>query len=487
MLVAYIFVAFVVGLNQMANAEVSTLMPVTGSYVRQSEQFIDEPLGFALGWINIYAAIVPSELAATAVVMSFWTDINSALWISIFGIIIIATNSYSVRFYGEVEFYLGILKILLIIGLFLTCLIIDLGGIEGNERIGFRYWKETPWNEYYSTGSLGRFLAFWKCVSGVVYSYGGIQTISLYGGETEHPRRSIFTAARRIRMYNSKGLIPNQMYPICLILTSLVVRVFTLYFLTIFVLTLVLSSKDSDIVSSTGNAAGSPFVIAIKRAGIKGLPHVINAVVLTSAFSAANLSIIQGSRSLFALASKKQAPSIFLKTNKQGLPYFGVIAVSLFIPLAYMSSSSSSSTVFLWFQNITSSNLLLGWCSISLNHIFLTKAMKKQGYTRNQLPYTFKYAPQAAWISLFFSALILLTSGFSNFLHGNFLISSFFSSYFVIPLFAVLYIFWKCLKRTQLIKPEDVDLASLFANYKDNPEPPLEPLKGLQWLTLLWS
>ena len=75
---------------------------------------------------------------------------------------------------------------------------------------------------------------------------------------------------------------------------TLVVRVFTLYFLTVFVLTLVLSSKNSEIVSPTGNAAGSPFVIAIKRAGIKGLPHVINAVVLTSAFSAANLSIIQG-------------------------------------------------------------------------------------------------------------------------------------------------------------------------------------------------
>lgn len=221
MLVAYIFVAFVVGLNQMANAEVSTLMPVTGSYVRQSEQFIDEALGFALGWINIYAAIVPSELAATAVVMTYWTDINSTLWISIFGIIIIATNSYSVRFYGEVEFYLGILKVLLIVGLFFTCLIIDLGGIKGKERLGFRYWKETPWNQYYSTGSLGRFLAFWKCVSGVVYSYGGIQTISLYGGETEHPRRSIFTAAKRIRAYNSKNLIQNQRCFICLILTKL--------------------------------------------------------------------------------------------------------------------------------------------------------------------------------------------------------------------------------------------------------------------------
>lgn len=203
MLIAYIFVVFIVDLNQMANAEVSTLMPVTGSYVRQSEQFIDEALGFALGWINIYAALVPSELAATEVVMTYWTNINPALWISIFGVIIIATNSYSVRLYGEIEFYLGLLKILLIVGLFFTCLTIDLGGVKGQERLRFRYWKETPWNLYYSTGSLGHFLAFWKCVSGVVYSFGGIQSISLYGGETEHPRRSIFTAAKRIRKYTS--------------------------------------------------------------------------------------------------------------------------------------------------------------------------------------------------------------------------------------------------------------------------------------------
>lgn len=201
MVVSYLFVGIIVCLNQMANAEVSSFMPLTGFYIKHAEHLIDEAYGFGLGWIMVYQTVVPSELSATAVVMSYWSDLNPAVWITIFGVLIVATNSYSVRFYGEFEYVLGVVKIILILGLFLVSLVIDLGGVKGQERIGFRYWKETPWNEYYTSGSLGRFLAFWKCVSGVVYSYGGVQFISMFGGETKYPRRSIFVAAKRIGMY----------------------------------------------------------------------------------------------------------------------------------------------------------------------------------------------------------------------------------------------------------------------------------------------
>ena len=51
-------------------------------------------------------------------------------------------------------------------------------------------------------------------------------------------------------------------------------------------------------LSST--AAGSPFVIAIKTAGIKGLPSVINAALLTSAWSAASSDMYTSSRALCA-------------------------------------------------------------------------------------------------------------------------------------------------------------------------------------------
>ena len=120
----------------------------------------------------------------------------------------------------------------------------------------------------------------------------------------------------------------------------------------------------------------------MQRSGIKVLPHIINAVVLTSALSAANLGLIHASRSLFGLASNGQAPKIFLKTNKHGLPWVGVVFAALFLPLSYLSVSSGTSQVFSWFQSITSSNLLVNWSVFALDHIALHRALKAQGYSR---------------------------------------------------------------------------------------------------------
>lgn len=464
MIISYIFIGIIVGLNQLANIEISCFMPVTGSYLRHAEHFVDRSFSFALGWIAIYQHIIPSEISAAAVVVGYWSDLNPAVWISIIMVIIVLMNSYNIRFYGEIEFFFGILKILLIAGLIILCAVIDLGGAPHIDRIGFRYWKETPFKSYFSAGSFGKFLAWWKAASSVVYSFGGINNISLYGGETQNPRHSIYQAGKRI-FY----------------------RTFSLYLLTIFGLTLILSSNDKGIASSTGDSAGSPFVIAIKRANIKVLPSIINAVVLSSAFSAANLNLVTTSRSLFALAAKGQAPKIFLKTNKHGLPYWGIFVSAIFMPLSYMSCSSGASTVFGWFQSLTSANLLVGWIAIAINHICMVRALKAQGYSRDNLPYKMPYADVASWVSLFLLLLLLLTGGFSTFLKGKWEASVFVSSYFVIPLFIVLFVFWKFFKKTKFVTPETCDLESLFRNMEDEPEAIEQQGKGWEAVKMLWA
>lgn len=42
-------------------------------------------------------------------------------------------------------------------------------------------------------------------------------------------------------------------------------------------------SLKAALVTGAKGAAGSPWVIAIQNAGIQGLPHIINAVILSSA------------------------------------------------------------------------------------------------------------------------------------------------------------------------------------------------------------
>ena len=68
----------------------------------------------------------------------------------------------------------------------------------------------------------------------------------------------------------------------------------------------------------------SPYVIAINRAGIKVLPSVINAAILTSAFSAGNSALFTSSRILYGLSIRGQAPKIFSRVTKGGLPFNAV-------------------------------------------------------------------------------------------------------------------------------------------------------------------
>lgn len=229
-----------------------------------------------------------------------------------------------IRVYGEIEFFFAIIKILLIVGLIILGLIIDLGGVKGVERIGFRYWKNPgPFVEYIEEGSLGRFLGFWSVLINAVFSFAGVESIAMAAAETRNPRRAIPKACKRV-----------------------FARVTLFYVLAVLIVGMLVASDDERLGDESGTAAQSPFVIAASAAGIKAIPSIVNAVVITSAFSSSNQALLAGTRVLYGLAVKRQAPAIFLKTNRWGVPYYSAATFVLFSFLAFMSMSSGALTVF---------------------------------------------------------------------------------------------------------------------------------------------
>lgn len=68
-LLGYIVIGLVVCAVQFALGEVTALLPVTGSFVRQAEFLVDPALGFALGWNIVYGnwLSIPSEITAICV------------------------------------------------------------------------------------------------------------------------------------------------------------------------------------------------------------------------------------------------------------------------------------------------------------------------------------------------------------------------------------------------------------------------------------
>ena len=182
---------------------------------------------------------------------------------------------------------------------------------------------------------------------------------------------------------------------------------------------LIVPSNDPDLLRSTGTAAQSPFVIAATNAGIKVVPSIINAVVLSSAWSSGNSGLLGGSRYLFGLAREGRAPKVFTRINRFGIPYVAVCFLSMFICLGFMTLQSSASIVFSWFQDLVSVSALVNWMVICTVYLRFFYGMKKQGIDRANLPWKAPFQPYAAWISLSSFVILLLTGGYVVFIHGQ--------------------------------------------------------------------
>lgn len=367
-LLGYAIVGLVVCSVQFALGEVAALMPVTGSFVRHAETLVDPAWGFAIGWNMVYGNLlsIPSEATAVVVLARFWwEDVNAAWIIVVFIILTVGVGLAFVRVFGEVEFVFALIKILLVIFLIILGLVINLGGIPGTERIGFRYWRDPgPFVEYIVTGNWGKFLGFWAVMTGAVFSFAGVESLAMAAAETKNPRKAIPRACKRV-----------------------FARVVIFYMLAVLVVGMLVRSDDDRLDGSGSSVAQSPFVLAASQAGIYAIPSVVNAVVITSAWSASNQALLAGTRVLYGLAVKEQAPKFFLRTTPWGTPYACVLLFGAFMFLSFMSLSEAAITVFWWLVSLTAAGVLVSWSSILLNHIRLLQALKRQHIEASSLPW----------------------------------------------------------------------------------------------------
>jgi amino acid transporter len=84
-----------------------------------------------------------------------------------------------------------------------------------------------------------------------------------------------------------------------------------------------------------------------------------------------------------------------------------------------MSLSTTAATVFTWLQDLVASAQLVGWMVICTVYLRFYYALKKQGISRSELPWAAPLQPYAAWMSLISIGIILLTGGYTTFIHGQ--------------------------------------------------------------------
>ncbi|EXJ81796.1 hypothetical protein A1O1_07861 [Capronia coronata CBS 617.96] len=448
LLIGYIIWCVFLLIVAHAMGEMSAFLPVPGSFATHIGRFVDESAGVAMGWIYAYSMMIFTAADCTALtgLWAYWfPDINPGVWVAVTLVVVFALNCLAVKYFGEAEFYASIFKIFLIFGFLLFTFIVVLGGNPHHDRIGFRYWNNPgAFNEAYTTGSLGRFLAIWGVFNTAAFSIGGPDFIANCAPETSNPRRNIPKAVRRV-----------------------IYRLIFFFILSVFAVGLLVPYNDPSMLSAIASGTGvakSPFVIAMKRLDIPFLPDLVNAVVITSAWSCTNCLLFQASRTVFGLAKHGRAPKIFARTTANGVP-LPALALSVGVAcLAFMTCNTASAEVFNWFINLGSTAIMIAYILMLVANLRFHAGLRAQGIDANTvLPFRSRFTPWGNWIALFGVGIILLTNGYGVFIHGYWSFQNFFTAYFTIVFFLVVYLGWKVVKRTSFVKAVDMDFCTGLA------------------------
>ncbi|CAE6413311.1 unnamed protein product [Rhizoctonia solani] len=231
-----------------------------------------------------------------------------------------------------------------------------------------------------------------QSLSKAQYSYGSRDILN--ASITENAARSRISS----RMVNPSRNIPEAIrwFHVCILLPFIGGTL---------IIGLLVPSSDPSLDLATSDAAASPFVVAIQTTGIKGLPSVINAALLTSARSTASSDLCTSSPVLCSLSLAANAPKVFSNVSRSGL-YVSVIICASPSSLTHMSASSGKGKALNWFANMTVVAGLMTWFGVPVTCMRFYVRMKAQGIDRCTLHFSSGLQPFVARCAMIFRFLI---------------------------------------------------------------------------------
>lgn len=428
-LVAYIGIGLMVYFLMTSLGEMATYLPVTGSFATYSRKFVDPALGFAMGWNYWFnwAITLAVDVSTAALVLKFWFP-GVPSWVFSLGalLLIFLINILSVKSFGETEYWMALIKVVTVI-IFLVIGLLTIIGIIGGHATyleNFTY-KQAPF-----VGGVPMILSVFV-VAG--FSFQGTELIGITAGESAHPEKSIPKAIKQVFW-----------------------RIIIFYVLAIFVIACLIPYDSPNLLgSSASDVSISPFTLVFQRAGLAGAASVMNAVILTSVISAANSGMYASTRMLFALGVEGDAPKIFGRVNGRGIPVPALLGTT-FVGLLTFLSSIFGEQIYTFLVNASGLTGFIAWVGIALSHYRFRRAFKAQGKDLADLRYKAKWFPVGPLLALIVCILVIIGQDLESFKTLNW--QKIGVTYMSVPLFVILYLYYKIRYKTKLIPLEEIDL-----------------------------
>ncbi|MDD3267009.1 MAG: amino acid permease [Burkholderiales bacterium] len=373
-LLGYIIGGIVMFIALLSLAEMAIAMPISGSFQAYATKFISPMAGFCTGWLYLinWVTAAAASITAASIIMSSWYPIEPWIWSLIFIAIVAALNFFPVKAYGEMEFWFAGIKILAIIIFIIIGASIILGFVPQFGKInGFKNFTD---NGLFPNG----ITPFLYGIVIIVCTYQGAELVGIAAGESEDPEKNIKSAIRHVGF-----------------------RILLFFVLSVFIIAMIMPWSESSVINT-------PFITILAKCNIPYIHTIMEIIIVVSCLSAVNSAFYACARLLWSMGYSKQAPLIYTKTNKNGVPFVGVIVTACLSGLCLISKFVGAEKVFML---IISSSGMVGcliWMMISLSHIGFRRDMKKKNISPNTLKFkTFGY-PIIPILGIIFNALVIL-------------------------------------------------------------------------------
>lgn len=344
-IVSYAIGSLIAAIIGACAGEMAVRYPVRGGFGTIAGRFLGPYAGYVTRWAY-WATTVPlvgAELVAVGQYMSFWyPQVPLWVWVVVSGALIVGLNLTSVRSFGALEFLLSSIKVTAVMVFIVIGLLFVFFGLPGQPATGLS--NLTNDGGFMPNGPS----SIWLALAIVMFSFGGIELISVSAAEAKEPVRAVRSAARAM-MY----------------------RLATFYVGAMFVIMCMLPWKQA--ATLKGEIATSPFVMVFSALNVPAIAAITNFVVLTAALSGANAALYAATRQMHALAHDGMAPRVFSRTGGNGIPMLALVISMVGSVAAVILAITGVGHIFQYMMALVTFNVLVVWALIMISYMAYKK------------------------------------------------------------------------------------------------------------------
>jgi AAT family amino acid transporter len=375
---AYILGGIIIYLTMLCMGELAVAIPISGSFINYTADFISPAMACGVGWSYwiSWVAYIPAECVAGGIIMEYFTGVNGYVWAICFGLLLTFINTAKVDAFGEIEFWLALIKIFSLFGFVALSVLIFFGIIHGghpSEIIGTKYLLGQ--SGFFPNGKM----VLLSAMVLLLVNYQGSEIIGLAAGESINPEKMIPNAIRNVTF-----------------------RILFIYILPVFCLVMIFPWQKATLINSV-------FAEALNFYGLKWAGAATSFVTLSATLSCSNSGVYGIVRTLNALARNGMAPSPLAKLNRSCVPQNAgivtLIAIWILLIAGYLFHESTLYIALLLLSGFTGATT---WISLCWAQINFRRRLYQLGYTTADLRYSTPGSPYTGIIAIILMILCLV-------------------------------------------------------------------------------